>query len=159
MFSKKLLGIPICFSGYSTISGVRNNSKYFRRLLGSSKSTFRPGLPVNGNHDCSAPDFAHVSCCMLLLLPTFFFFRADSQITTWHDFHIHFAITTIFTAGHSGCVVWGMKCLCPLKCWDHGIESHSRQSKAYVYSVLALSSVGSSLALGWSPVQGVLPTV
>jgi hypothetical protein len=29
----------------------------------------------------------------------------------------------------------------------------------YVYSVFVLSCAGSSLATGWSPVQGVLPTV
>jgi hypothetical protein len=30
---------------------------------------------------------------------------------------------------------------------------------AYVYALFVLSYVGSVLATGWSPVQGVLPTV
>jgi hypothetical protein len=30
-----------------------------------------PGLPVNGEHGYSAPDFAHMPCCMLLLSLTF----------------------------------------------------------------------------------------
>jgi hypothetical protein len=50
----------------SAIFGVQNNSKYSRGLLGSSKSTFMPGLPVNGKHDRSAPNFAYMPCCMLL---------------------------------------------------------------------------------------------
>jgi hypothetical protein len=37
-------------------------------LLGYSKSTFMPGLPVNGKYGCSATKFTHISGCILLLL-------------------------------------------------------------------------------------------
>jgi hypothetical protein len=55
----------------SAISGVQNNSKYSRGLLGSSKSTFMPGLPVNGKRGHSAPNFAYMPGCMLLFSLTF----------------------------------------------------------------------------------------
>jgi hypothetical protein len=72
MFYKKFLAyqfVPMPVA--STISGVQNNSKYSRGLLGSSELTFIPGLPVNGKRGRSAPDFAHMPCCMLLLSLTF----------------------------------------------------------------------------------------
>jgi hypothetical protein len=40
------------------ISGIQNKSKYSRELLGSSKTTFMPGLPVNGKYVYSASDSA-----------------------------------------------------------------------------------------------------
>jgi hypothetical protein len=78
------------------MSGVQNNSKYSRGLLGPSKSTFMPGLPVNGRGH-SAPEFVHTSGCMLLLLLTF---SASSELTLCsppENFHIYFTINTIFT--------------------------------------------------------------
>jgi hypothetical protein len=74
MFSKKNLGILFV----SKISGIKNNSKYSRGLLESSKSTFMPGLPVNGKHGHSAPDFVYMPCCMLLLSLTF---SSSSELT------------------------------------------------------------------------------
>jgi hypothetical protein len=55
----------------STRFDVQNNSEYSRWLLGSSKPTFMPGMPVNGKCGHLAPDFAHLQCCMLLLSLTF----------------------------------------------------------------------------------------
>jgi hypothetical protein len=51
----------------------------------------------------------------------------------------------------SGRAVWGISCLLPLEHWSPEFESHSM----CLYSV----SVGSGLATGSSPVQGVTPTV
>jgi hypothetical protein len=48
----------------------------------------------------------------------------------------------------------GMKCLRPLKHWDRGFES-----QLCFHSVFVLSCAGSGLVTGWSPVQGVLPSV
>jgi hypothetical protein len=51
-----------------------------------------------------------------------------------------------------------MNCLRPLKHWDRGFESLS--SHGYLsFFVFVLSCVGSDLATGCSPIQGVLPTV
>jgi hypothetical protein len=61
----------------SAISAVQNNSEYPKGLLGSSKSTFLPGLPVNGKRGHSEPDFAHMQCYMLLLSLTF----SSSELT------------------------------------------------------------------------------
>jgi hypothetical protein len=46
-----------------------------------------------------------------------------------------------------------MNRLRPLEHWDRGFESHPR------HGCLFILRVGSGLATGWSPVQGVLPTV
>jgi hypothetical protein len=52
-----------------------------------------------------------------------------------------------------------MNCLRPLEHWDRGFESHSRHGCLSAFILFALSCVGNGLATGWSPVQGVLPTV
>jgi hypothetical protein len=80
-----VLGIPMCFSGCSTISGVQKNLKYYRMLLGSSKSTFMPCLPVNGKCGHSAPGFANLPCCMVLLSLTFFFSLTEVTLCSPHD--------------------------------------------------------------------------
>jgi hypothetical protein len=59
----------------------------------------------------------------------------------------------------SGRVVWGMKCLRPLEHWDCGFVSHSRHGCLSAFILFVLSCVGSGLATGWSPGQGILPTV
>jgi hypothetical protein len=41
----------------SAISGIQNNSKYFRASV-SSEPVFMPGLPVNRKCGCSTPDYA-----------------------------------------------------------------------------------------------------
>jgi hypothetical protein len=43
--------------------------------------------------------------------------------------------------------------------WDRGFESHSRRGYLSALFLFMLSCVGSSLATGLIPVQGVLPTV
>jgi hypothetical protein len=48
-----------------------------------------------------------------------------------------------------------MNCLRSLERWGHGFESHSRHGCLRLFCVF----VGDGLATGWSPVQGVLPTV
>jgi hypothetical protein len=53
-------------------------------------------------------------------------------------------------------------CLRSLGSWDRGFESHSRHACLYCVSffcVCVVLCVGRGLATGWSPVQGVLPTV
>jgi hypothetical protein len=49
-----------------------------------------------------------------------------------------------------------MNCFSSFKHWDLWFESHSRHGCLCVWVVLW---VGSDLAMGWYPVQGVLPTV
>jgi hypothetical protein len=67
--------------------------------------------------------------------------------------------TNLLTADHSGRAVYGMKCLRPLEHWDRKFESHSRCRCLSTFILFVWCCVGSSLASGWSPVQGVLPTV
>jgi hypothetical protein len=81
MFSKKFwvyrfISLAITF----VISGVQYNSEYSRGLLGSCKSTFMPGLPVNVKCGHLAPDFAHKPCCKLLLSLTF---SSSSELTVF----------------------------------------------------------------------------
>jgi hypothetical protein len=53
-----------------------------------------------------------------------------------------------------------MNSLRSLEHWDRGFESYSRHGCVFAFIVLLCSScVGSGLATGWSPVQGILPTV
>jgi hypothetical protein len=64
------------------------HTKQFRifrgTLLGSFKSTFISGLPLNGKcYGCSAPEFAHTSGCMLLLSWYFCFIRASLVSMGW----------------------------------------------------------------------------
>jgi hypothetical protein len=51
-----------------------------------------------------------------------------------------------------------MKCVLPLEYWDRRFESHSGYGCLSAFVLFVLSCVGSGLASGWSPVQGVLPT-
>jgi hypothetical protein len=46
-----------------------------------------------------------------------------------------------------------------LEHWDRGFESHSRHGCLCAFILFVLSCIGSGLATGWSPVQGVLLTV
>jgi hypothetical protein len=79
MFSKNFLAYRfVSLAITSAMSGIQNNSKYSWGLLGSFKSTFILGLPVNRKHGRSEPKFAHTSGCMLLLLLTFY---ASSKLT------------------------------------------------------------------------------
>jgi hypothetical protein len=50
--------------------------------------------------------------------------------------------------------ITGMKCLRPLEHWNSGFESYSRHGCLFILFVL-----GSAISTGWSPVQGVLPTI
>jgi hypothetical protein len=59
------------------------------------------------------------------------------------------------TADHSGCAGKGMNSFCSLERWDCRFESHSGHGCLCAF----ILCVGSGLASGWSPVQGVLPTV
>jgi hypothetical protein len=55
-----------------------------------------------------------------------------------------------------------MNCLRPLEHWGLGFESNSRHWCLYcvrLFCVCVVLCVGSGLETGWSPVQGVLPTV
>jgi hypothetical protein len=54
-----------------------------------------------------------------------------------------------------------MNCLRSLERWDRGFEFHSRHGCLCVclFCVCVVLCVGSGLGTGWSPVQGVLPTV
>jgi hypothetical protein len=72
-------------------------------------------------------------------------------------FLLIFTQVTEFSADHSGRAVWGINRLRSLERWDRGFESHSRHG--CLYSVCVFLRVGSGLATGWSPVQGVLPTL
>jgi hypothetical protein len=62
-------------------------------------------------------------------------------------------------ADHRGRAVRGMNCPRPLEHWNCGFESHSRHGCLCAFILFVLSCAGSDLAKGWSPVQGVLPTV
>jgi hypothetical protein len=54
-----------------------------------------------------------------------------------------------------------MNCLRSLESWCRGFESHSRHGYLCVrlFCVCVVLYVGKGLATGWSPVQGVLPSV
>jgi hypothetical protein len=55
-----------------------------------------------------------------------------------------------------------MNCLRTLERWDSWFESHSRRGCLYcvrLFCVCVVLCVGSGLATGWSPVQGVLSTM
>jgi hypothetical protein len=60
---------------------------------------------------------------------------------------------------HSDRTAWGMKCLRPLKYWDHVFKSNSRHACLSAFILLVLFCVGSDLVTVWSPIQGVLPTL
>jgi hypothetical protein len=76
MFSKNVY--TYCFVFLAITSAIVQNSKYSRGLLGSAKSILMPGLPENGKRGLSAPEFAHIPCCMLLLSLTF---SSSSELT------------------------------------------------------------------------------
>jgi hypothetical protein len=46
-----------------------------------------------------------------------------------------------------------------LEHWDHMFESRSRHGCVSTFFCVMLSCVGSGFAMGWSSIQGVLPTV
>jgi hypothetical protein len=74
----------------------------------------------------------------------------------WHRFPVtDLEADNIWYVNRLGRLAWGMNCLRPLKHWDRGIESHSRHGCLFAF----ILCVGRSLATGWSPVQGILPTV
>jgi hypothetical protein len=54
---------------------------------------------------------------------------------------------------------WRMKYLRPLERWDREFESHSRHGCLSTFILWLCCPVCNGLASGWSPVQGVLPTV
>jgi hypothetical protein len=58
-------------------------------------------------------------------------------------------------ADHSDRAVWGMYSVRPLEHWDRELESHSRHGCLCAF----ILCIGRGLAMGWSPVQWVLPTV
>jgi hypothetical protein len=62
-----------------------------------------------------------------------------------------------FTADDSGRGVWVMNRIRSLGRWDRGSESHSRHGCLCAFILFVLSCVGSDLATGCSPIQGVLP--
>jgi hypothetical protein len=65
-------------------------------------------------------------------------------------------------ADHSGRALYGMNCLHSLDHWGRGFESHSRHECLYfvpLFCVCVVLCVGRGFSTGWSPVQGVLPTV
>jgi hypothetical protein len=47
----------------------------------------------------------------------------------------------------------------PARTLDHEFESHSRYGWLHAFAVCVVLCVGRGLATGWSPVQGVPPTV
>jgi hypothetical protein len=66
----------------STRFDVQNNSEYSRGLMGSSKPTFMPGVPVNGKCGRLAPDCPFVVLHATVVTEIFFFIRADTLFTT-----------------------------------------------------------------------------
>jgi hypothetical protein len=61
---------------------------------------------------------------------------------------------------YEGRAVWGMNSLRPLKNWGHEFESHWRhRCLCALFCVYVVLRTDSGLATGWSPVQGVLPTI
>jgi hypothetical protein len=70
-----------------------------------------------------------------------------------------FCTLLVLTADHGGRAVWSMNCLRPLEHWGPGFESHSRHGYLCAFILCAVLCVGSGLATGWSPAQGILPTV
>jgi hypothetical protein len=72
---------------------------------------------------------------------------------TYSDFVINSLGCLI--ADHGGRAVWGMNRFLPHEQWDCEFEFHSKH-ECLCASILC---VGSGFATGWSPVEGVLPTV
>jgi hypothetical protein len=65
-------------------------------------------------------------------------------------------------SGHSGRAVWAMNCLRLLERWGHVFESRSSHECPYcvhLFCFCVVLCLGSGLVMGWSPVQGVQPTV
>jgi hypothetical protein len=62
---------------------------------------------------------------------------------------------------HTGRAVYGMNCLRSLGRCHPEFESHSRHGylRVRLFCVCVVLCVGSGLATGWSPIQGVQPTV
>jgi hypothetical protein len=74
---------------------------------------------------------------------------------SWRNGSLHFNLPVTCTiADHSGRAVWVIKCLRSLEHCDRGFESHLKHGCLFAF-ILCLCC----LASGWSPVQGVLPTV
>jgi hypothetical protein len=71
----------------------------------------------------------------------------------------NFFMIVWFVADHRGRAVWGVKCLRLLKHWTRGFESHWRHECLPAFIVFVLSCVSRGLAMGWSPVEGVLQTL
>jgi hypothetical protein len=76
----------MCFCGYYFRNlWCTKQLKIFLGFLGSSKSTFMPGLPVNGKRGRSAPDFAHVVLHATVVTDILFF-----MMTLWLQTELHF---------------------------------------------------------------------
>jgi len=72
-----------------------------------------------------------------------------------HLYWVHISAYYLYLcAGPDRRAVSDTYCLMPLEHWDREFESHSRH-----VCVPAFSCVGRDLTSGWSPTQGVLPTV
>jgi hypothetical protein len=68
-------------------------------------------------------------------------------------------IIIIIAADQNGPAVTSTYFLLPLEHWDRRFESRSRHTWVSSFFCVVLSCVGRRLALGSSPVQGVLPNV
>jgi hypothetical protein len=88
---------------------------------------------------------------------TFILIIFESNLILKYIFFIVRNILSTRFADHSSRAVEGMNNLLPLESWDHVFESHSRHRCACVH--LFCVCIGRGLSMGWSPVQGVLPTL
>jgi hypothetical protein len=117
----------------------------------NSKTNWNPVYSQHCNDICKVDDDNIETSHMIK--PIF-----SSATKLFKEFKILLHSTSIITqyarADHSGRVVWGVNRNRPLEHWDQGFESHLRHGCLRACVVLC---VGSGLATGWSPVQGVLP--
>jgi hypothetical protein len=83
------------------------------------------------------------------------------EATCSFEMSVGFYRTTWNYADHGDRAVKGMDCLRSLESWDRRFESHSSRGCLCLrlFCVCVVLCIGSGLAMGSSPVQGVLPAV
>jgi hypothetical protein len=97
MFCKKILGMPMCFSGYYFHNfGCTEELKILQVVIGAFwiniYATFASKWKTWSLSTWLCP------CAMLLatvVTGIFCFTRADTEFTMWQNFHVNFTVTTV----------------------------------------------------------------
>jgi hypothetical protein len=133
------MNIKFEIRSWKIIPHLQSNSSVYFNTEVTWKYFLRISAPTKWNSDYDVPDYASSVHCVVFL-------------------YAHFCKgKPITVAARSK----GMNCLRSLALWDRGFESHSTHGCLCVrlFCVCVVLCVGSGLATGWSPAQGVLSSV